>query len=299
MRFVTWLTARTPAPEDPAPNWQPSGHSVLAQLEADAAARHEAEIEELADYGITITFHERGPKAATPTRPEREERPGHITLEPVFTVIDYCDAQGAKTRRRITMRSLAPAKAAPILHATCHERSAARAFRTDRIEWFLDDDGVATRPEDFFRDIMGIALHDIGTSMPLQDPALDAARAIREALRPELSILVAVARADHDFHIEELDVIHDYAERRVFELVDDGILPTDPDMATLDQLGRLIAKMRPTREALTGYLDSVLAGRNGVQGIRFVNTLERVIAADGVLDPAEAEILEDLTGLMG
>lgn len=284
MRFLTWLGARSPSITDMPPPLPPAV-PPLPPLSEAALASHEAEI--LSQEGEEGHDTEQSGNAATAVR---------IDLEPVSTIIDYTDSGGQKTRRRITFRALSVQPTGVLLRATCHERRAARAFRTDRIDWIIDDDGVATTCADFFRSVMDIDLaalaQPIATTTPDRD--LAAARLIRDKLRPEVAILVAVARADGHFHDAELDVIMHYAEDRVLDLIDDCIIPDTVRIATLDHLGRIIAKMRPSRESLPGYLATV--AERGAAGI-ISTAMAHIVQADGKLLLAEIEMIEELEEL--
>ncbi|WPY93184.1 hypothetical protein T8T21_08590 [Limimaricola variabilis] len=214
-----------------------------------------------------------------------------VELEPVFAVIDYCDATGAKTRRRITMRSLSRGPNAPILRAICHERRALRAFRCDRIQCFVDEDGVVTECHGFFREIMGI---DLGGLAPAVDPqALNLARRARDRLRPMLSVLVAAARSDGHLHPEELDAILRYAETEALRLEDEGEFDGPITLEVLDQLARLLVHMAPQRSSIENYYERT-RDLSGAAEINFERALREVILADGQIAAGEVAFAEEL-----
>ena len=207
-----------------------------------------------------------------------------VDLEPVFTVIDYVDSKDDHSRRRITLRSLKRGPNAPILMAVCHERRAIRMFRTDRIEGFIDDDGVVEDTVSFFRNTM---LIDLSQMRP--DPAKENAKRLRDQLRPQLSVLVAVARSDDDFHLEELDVILQFVEREL-PYLSGGEQVT---LADLDALTPLVAKMRPSADAIPGYVEKILeSSKKRLPNFR--RALEQVIIADGKVRAEEVSFVEDL-----
>lgn len=212
-------------------------------------------------------------------------------LEPVYTVIDYCDASGNETRRRITLRSLARGGAAPILTAVCHERRAVRHFRTDRIEAFIEDTGEASDCATFFREVLLIDLVELAASDGVEAQA--EARRIRDKLRAPLSILVAVARSDERFLDAELDAIVQWLHDDAALLMDEP--PTDMRGAAMP-LRDIVRKMRPSREALRNYLFYMQTESryDSARMHRFLRALVEVVAADGVYHADEAEMLNEL-----
>lgn len=318
MSFVNWLFGRIPTVETPAPDLPEI--LLYAELQAylDQATDDEFDDGEFDDDDLDdlfanldaaalLEFAKSGlepSRPPAPKKPAKRDRPDRIDLEPVYTVIDYRDARDVETRRRITMLSLYPGPNAPLLTATCHERKAYRSFRCDRIQWFLEPDGEAIRPGDFFRDTMGIDLAEIPLTTAAAarkprvatSPELDTARKIREMLRPTLSILISAARADDDLHAEELDVIFCYAETAAIEMANTGRLPGFPTIEVLDHLNRTIAKMRPQGHTVASQLGKVLRLPSPEFQI-FEKTLDRVIAADGHVALGEELFLADLRQL--
>lgn len=216
-------------------------------------------------------------------------------LEEVYSIIDYVDSRGQPTRRRITMRNLSRGPHAPILKAVCHERRAVRAFRTDRIECFIDENGEVITCTDFFRNIMQIDLAVLTSKQPKENipTALSAAREIRDNLRAPLSILVAIARSDEDFRRVEVDAICEFVGKvapRVYEPAYPGGIPT------LERLREMIGRMRPSRQSLDGYIEICETRCAGDEAFReeFEAALHDVLWADGVEHPAEKSLLREL-----
>ena len=323
MSFVNWLFGRVPAVETPAPDLPEILLYAELQAHLDQATDDEFDDGEFDDDDLDdddlddlfanldaatlleiakIEFEPSPPPA--PKKPAKRNRPDRTDLEPVYTVIDYRDASGQETRRRITMLSLYPGPKAPMLTATCHERKAYRSFRCDRIQWFLEPDGEAIRPDNFFRDTMGIDLADIPVTTPANarpsrkapPPELDTARKIREKLRPTLSILIAAARADDELHAEELDVIYCFAEDAAIEMAAAGRLPAHPTIEVLNHLNRSIAKMRPQGHTVASHLKKVL-NLPQADYQRFAAALDAVIDADGHVALGEELFLADLAQL--
>jgi hypothetical protein len=217
-------------------------------------------------------------------------------LEEVFTVIDYRDAKGQPSRRRITMRTLSRGPTAPLLHAICHERRAIRCFRTDRIDGFIEDTGEVLDCAAFFREILSIDLAAIAPKRPAPQPkihtALSVARGFRSELRAPLSVLVALARSDDRFQPEELDVICRFVETIAPNVHD----PAHPgEVSTMTELRPMIRRMRPTRESLPGCMADV---QPQLHAPLFRNAFETavndVLWADGKITPGEQGLLAEL-----
>ncbi len=222
-----------------------------------------------------------------PDEPELAIIDQPIELEEIFCVIDYRDANGRETRRRITMRSVAPGPNAPILQAVCHERRAIRHFRCDRIRWIYDIDGVVEDTETFFRETLMI---DLAHSQKQVAKTANKVAEFREYLRPALSILILAAKSDGDFHPEEMDVICQYIEA---EAASEAAASFDIGLCDLDAMQRVVRSMRPHRSSLEKHIQGVLQF-DEQRYERFKKYLTRLVAADRKLAPEEEEFLAEL-----
>lgn len=262
MQFIDWLFARTPDDHDDAP-LPPAAEVGSPQPD--------------------ITDDDAEPDRGTT-----------VPLEPVFTVIDYTDATGTTTRRRITMRTLAATPSGATLKAICHERHAPRAFRCDRIRCFIDPDGQVIATPDFFRDILQI---DLATYQPQATTGMtDSARAAREWLGPALSVLVAVARSDEELHPKELEQITDFARAEFPRLTRELGQGTRLSEKDIWAIRNTIERMRPTRSSLREHLTQI-AGWSEDRRARLAAMLDDVIAADGVVRASEVEIHAEIVAL--
>jgi hypothetical protein len=69
----------------------------------------------------------------------------------ISIAIEYRDANGMLSRRRITLRRVFHASdGQSCVGCFCHERGAVRTFRFDRIVSVIDADGVVWQPREFF-----------------------------------------------------------------------------------------------------------------------------------------------------
>lgn len=261
---MTWLRGRAPKEDSPAP--EISIPSALQERERPSDNVSE-EVETL----------------------EPDEN-GKIELDEVFCVIDYTDAQGFASRRRITTRSIAKKTTGPVLTAVCHERRAVRHFRADRIECFITDDGEVIEPLNFFREFLSVDLNRLNPTE--EDNEIIQAREIRDFLRAPLSILILCARSDDEFHPEEMDAIALYAEQEVFHLNNEIGRFDNVSIGTLNQLNKMISTMRPQESSIQGYANRI-CGFNYERGERFSKALEKLVMADGKVSIDEQDFLND------
>lgn len=217
-----------------------------------------------------------------------------IQLGDLHVAIEYEDASGNETTRNITMQEIGRGPNAPVLKAICHTRHAVRHFRTDRIVNVITSDGEVLPVARFFRDVAGIDLRSLAPGA--QEESLKTARALRDFLRPALSILVVAAKTDDQFHSAELAAIMAYVETEASFLreYDKFTQPVGAD--EIAALEPLIRTMRPQASSVRACLNNVLSQRPE-RFDRFRAALLQVVRADGVVSLPEAEFLEELDRL--
>lgn len=67
--------------------------------------------------------------------------------------MEYTNADGGKSKRWVTMRSIDESGSTPKFFAYCWVRRQVRAFRADRVETFIDHDGECISGRNFFEKI--------------------------------------------------------------------------------------------------------------------------------------------------
>ncbi|MFG1418883.1 WYL domain-containing protein [Xanthobacter sp. V0B-10] len=214
--------------------------------------------------------------------------PDHDPAEGQSFAIDYEDHAGNLSHRRISVWAVQRnVEGVPILLAKCHERQAARAFRVDRIRAVTDFDGTAREPlSRFFFETFGFTWPKDAIILPDTEPAdarWDRIRTI--ANRSGVVLLVALALADGDMGAAEADEIRFYCAR---VCAASGL---DLTGAERERLAAYLARLRPTPESVDRALDTLLAGEREATAALLKAGL-RVIAADGRLEAAEAELLD-------
>lgn len=265
MRFLARLFASSPDDETPAaPTPTPANRPEIAPPAPDT----EDELIELS-----------------------EDDPKQI-LEEIYITIDYEDANRRKSRRRITLLSVALGRKGPMLTAYCHERKALRTFRTDRIDCFIDQDGEVFETDWFFKDLLGIKLPvaEADTRMRTNSRAVSnkpPSQLFRERMFPSLSLLVAISKCDR-MHDTEVSAILDYLEDEAFCESWAGAF-NGITVSEIDAMEPVIRKMRPRRGSLTKHLDDV-SMLGDVQLRRFNKAVRKVIHADGHVSEEEIEL---------
>ena len=201
MKLFSWLFSRTPDELSPPPPPElPKGRALrVPQLDPTEILPSEDDLSDQyfpSDQGNITTI-------------SSSVDQGKIELEEIVCAIHYIDSEGDESVRQITMMSIKKGSRGPLLNAICHARHAVRTFRVDRIQEIITiSDGECHKPANFFRDLLGIDISEMGPNYNVH--ALDVARQLRETLRPLLSVLVCAARSDEHIHPQEVDEIQNY-----------------------------------------------------------------------------------------
>lgn len=221
-------------------------------------------------------------------------------LEPMFLVIDYRDAAGRFSRRRVTTRWLEKRGKDCYVGAICHERRAHRKFRLDRIEGVIDADGIVEKASSFFDSIIAddegyeVAKPARRTPQSVSRPTASAYTLLRREIKPALVILSAAARADDFLHIEEIDRMMLFTETEAEHLVEEGVIAECPDIDGFYKLGRLITRLRPTRDELYDALDTIATWPGDRTG-RLMKSLVSVVEADGIIVRSEFDFVREIS----
>jgi hypothetical protein len=232
------------------------------------------------NFTLRVPRMDRGEEVAfdSPTEPAEGQS---------FTIV-YRDASGAESTRRISVWGVRRDRGVMTLVARCHERKATRMFRVDRILTIADLHGeVHHSPPAFLAHLFGVELSGFHVA-PLVERKAALRRFLREAGLP---VLVALARADHDYCLDERGELLDYA---VHSLVTRGIEVSDDDFTWLRQY---TASLRPTHAAIDNGL--IPLARQSPEAIaEFIAIARRVMDADGFRHPAELEAFENLCTIL-
>lgn len=223
------------------------------------------------------------PDAAVPAAdaPEPPPRPGTLLADAVaqLLVIDYRDAEGQESRRRISVRRVwdDPDRAGEtVVEAFCHERQAPRWFRSARIRTVTDPaTGQAFTDADWF---LKRHLAAVPASALRRDHT---ARAIARC-RAELALLACLAGRNGRVAAADREPILVHVAGRCSDLA-----YNKPRL--LGYLGRLHPDADALQRALTWLLVLPEADLQ-----RLLRTAVALLEAEGAADPAEAALLAEL-----
>ncbi len=200
-------------------------------------------------------------------------------------MIDYTDAAGKPSRRRITVWHIEQGSGGiPCLYARCHERAAMRNFRVDRIACCIDYDGVV------HDDVPAFLSETFGMSLGLasaRPAAVDSWQPIKNAIWADAVLLAAISRVDAKRHDSETDV----ATRHLVALAERaGQMLTESDITAV---WRYVARLRPTYPAIARAI--VQISERGPDHIkRALLACVQVMDADGRRHRAEAVLVNQL-----
>lgn len=224
--------------------------------------------------------------------------PGNFsaTLEPATIEIEYRDATGEISQRRITLLQMSGTATSPVyIDARCHKRAARRKFRFDRI---LSIKGLPDLPPDPTPAEVLSALADLAIdarpsfSPPsskerparTRAPVPPAFKALRDKYRAELRLLGFLSQVDGDIHRGEKQAIDRYARGLAEQ---HGLAWQLADSAALDAyLNRLEFSVETERaciKQLQLWHEDLAA--------RFSLAMSEVMEADGRFDPAEVKMV--------
>lgn len=75
--------------------------------------------------------------------------------QPITVVLEYSDADGIETRRKVDIYRTAKKQGYSLITGWCHGRQAERSFRSDRVQAVIDDQGEVFSAEEFLAGITG------------------------------------------------------------------------------------------------------------------------------------------------
>lgn len=230
-------------------------------------------------------------------------------LEPYFLMIEYRDARGQVTQRRITTRTVVEQDGVRYLQAECHERHALRSFRLDRIVCFISQDGEVEDAQAWFAEILPISevvldakrlvmFSGDGPNAPPRQakPTISTYTTLRRELAAPLTLLIASARSDEFLHPQEVRRILHFAEDEAALLRDAGRLPGNLEADDFDKLERTLRRLRPTREDVVAAIEGLLT-LDLSRKRHLAHALAGTATADGRVDDIEQELLDEFRSM--
>lgn len=205
-------------------------------------------------------------------------------------LLDYVDAKGDSSRRRITVQAIEARYGQSYIRAFCHERRASRSFRADRIRSITD-----LRDGQTYDDALAYLRHLAGDRVPStagQQPPDGQDRAFGRC-RDGIRILMFLARCDGHVHPRELDIVRDYCRDRT-ENERWGKLNYE-----LAHLIEYASRQVPDAETFRRCLERIVEAADTGEHVRtIVSHAYAMAGADGVLNPSEKAFLAELRSIM-
>lgn len=195
--------------------------------------------------------------------------------------IEYVDATGACTVRRITALKLRYNAGMPLLLCWCHERGALRSFRLDRVRCCYDTNGEVFETANFLRSAFAI---DINRIIEVVEP--------EDVFGNGLRILAALARVDGHLHPEELERMMQYCVS-IYDHYG-ASMPLGLDKA----LPELAFRLRPTTVVVERSLRGLRRAAAGERRL-FARYAVQVMDADSVQHPDEFALVQRLRTELG
>lgn len=189
-----------------------------------------------------------------------------IDLIDSIILIEYKDAKGNVSTRRITIKKIDTSKADPLLKAYCHERKAARSFKISRISEIVD-----IETGEIFQNAREFLI-PVGSQSSEERNAM-------LSIKDELLIMTYMAKADGVFHENERFLLKSFIMQKT------GYILTN------EQLISEIGRFHCSSQTFLGSLKS-LANRDEYNLEEIFNLLQTIAASDGNTDQMEQNILD-------
>jgi tellurite resistance protein len=218
------------------------------------------------------------------------------TIAGLCILIDYVDASGADSRRRVQVEKTYEQNDIQYVAGFCFLRHERRTFRVDRIRALRlpPNWDEVNNPMEFLARYKGPAekpklqreKEDYTQRAEKYARLYDARKAASHGLR----ILAFVARSDGAIADQERDVVRDYV-CDVSKLVGDRL-----DGADAFEIASDIDKLFPTKRQVANSLNAIRLYQE--QSQLFLNSVKRLVRSDGTLNEKEATAFELLVEIL-
>jgi len=227
--------------------------------------------------------------------------------------IDYVDAAGAFTRRRLSLTNLDR----EYLEAWCHERRAYRTFRRDRVHqlWDARTGEILTSFSELeerveaHRQMLSAArdaeqrMHRAQAEARAKDAEHGRQVAANERLLAEAwrrcgegaVVLIFLARSDGALHHAEATIIRQYLDARCGRYKSLAAMSAD----LRDRLRHRVMELWPNPDRATAAIAVLTAERQGAHRRQVAELAMALIEADGVVHNAEKDFAAGLSGWLG
>ena len=206
-------------------------------------------------------------------------------------LLEYCDAEGKHSKRRITLQEIYVSDGYLYLRAFCHERQDGRTFRGDRMLALVDlrTGQRHDTPLALLTEFSGEVFDGLVATGPEPSGQRRAMNRCRDGIR----ILMFLARCDGTFHPDERQAVAQYCRARCEAERWDKL---DYD---LERLLTYADRQYPDRDTFISCVERIVEKADTGEHLRMVlGSSALVVMADGTVTGAEAEFSRDLRTLM-
>jgi hypothetical protein len=218
------------------------------------------------------------------------------TIAGLCILIDYVDASGAASHRRVRVEKISEQGDVQYIAGFCFLRHERRTFRVDRIRALRlpPNWDEVSNPMEFLARYKG-SPEKSEWQRKQEDYAQRAERYARlydarKAASHGLRILAFVARSDGAIADQERNVVRDYI-CDISKLVDDPL-----DTADAFEIASDIDKLFPTKRQVANSLNAIRLYQE--QSQLFLNSIKRLVRADGTINEKEATAFELLVEIL-
>lgn len=231
-------------------------------------------------------------EAFSPADSDLDGRPD--TIAGLCVAIDYVDASGASSKRRVVADQVYENGGSVYLQGHCLLRGEDRTFRADRVEKLkLPPDWVeVSDPLAFFESYLNFSSQQSDRWNDYAEQAARYARLYeaRRAANHGLRVLAFVARSDGSLADVEVSVIRDYV------LSAGTLVGVDLTSDDCNEIASDVGKLFPTRRQVANSLAAIRLYRE--QSEIFMAALKVLVRADGNITPHEQSAVEMLVELL-
>ena len=206
--------------------------------------------------------------------------------------IEYLNAKGEMSQRRVTVRNIKMGKSCPLLQAYCHSSEKFKAFRVDRVQSVFDCDGEIFEVGDFLYENLGIPKSYLEDENVKAIAPLDKFVAEKPMLtlvtKDSAALLVALAMCDGYMCENERDLIVRYLVNLIER--NQGFL----DAHGVNYIQKYVNRLRPSEDCVLRELENVYS-IDPIEKNKFLQACSDVVKIDGTVTPSEQDMLADFS----
>lgn len=225
------------------------------------------------------------------TPPAPPGRPADPAVSGMVFDIEYVDADGVVTSRRVRLRNVYPGPEGLYFDAYCEMRRGDRTFIAHRVAQMITISGEQINyPASFLEALVKWPNNDRRSVDFDTPPEAAEHRLVMGRARPGLVLLVWTARADDGLAEDEIGVIFDYIRRR-------AALHPGASVWSEERARVFLRSFRPTLQEAIDVAGAIV--KRPAERALVVEFLRRMVEVDGVVTPVEEKRLNRFLAALG